>query len=95
MLRACCAQGVGKYRILGTTVDDSVGECFDKTARLMGFTPIPGGPLLERLARLGDAAACKARLTMPMQNGQHKVSGAARGRVRGVGGLLLSPPGVP
>ncbi len=69
MLVLC--SGVGKYRIIGTTLDDSMGECFDKTARLLGFAAIPGGPLLEKLAIKGNAAAHK--ITMPMQTGQHKV----------------------
>lgn len=36
-------EGVGRHRIMGTTVDDSVGECFDKIARLLGISAIPGG----------------------------------------------------
>ena len=48
-------EGVGRYRRLGTTLDDAVGEAFDKTAKLLGL-PWPGGPALERLARSGDPA---------------------------------------
>jgi N6-L-threonylcarbamoyladenine synthase len=48
--------GVGKYRLLGTTLDDAVGEAFDKTAKLLGL-PYPGGPALEAMARTGDPAA--------------------------------------
>ncbi|GAX78502.1 hypothetical protein CEUSTIGMA_g5941.t1 [Chlamydomonas eustigma] len=48
------SEGVGKHRIMGTTLDDSVGECFDKIARLMGITVIPGGPHLEKLAEEGE-----------------------------------------
>ncbi len=44
---------VGRYEILGDTRDDAAGEAFDKTAKLLGL-PYPGGPALERLARLGD-----------------------------------------
>ncbi len=46
-------EGVGKFRRLGTTIDDAVGEAFDKTAKLMdlGF---PGGPAVERTAAGGD-----------------------------------------
>ncbi|WP_431272369.1 tRNA (adenosine(37)-N6)-threonylcarbamoyltransferase complex transferase subunit TsaD [Dankookia sp. P2] len=47
-------EGVGRYRRLGTTLDDAVGEAFDKSAKLLGL-PWPGGPALERLARQGDA----------------------------------------
>ncbi len=46
--------GVGRYRRLGTTIDDAIGEAFDKTAKLLdlGF---PGGPAVERAAARGDA----------------------------------------
>ncbi len=46
----------GRHRLLGGTVDDAAGECFDKTARLLGL-PYPGGPALEREAAGGDPAA--------------------------------------
>ncbi len=45
--------GLGHYRILGQSLDDAAGECFDKTARLMGLG-YPGGPAIERLARGGN-----------------------------------------
>ena len=48
-------EGVGRYRRLGTTIDDAVGECFDKTAKLLGLG-YPGGPAVERAARDGDPA---------------------------------------
>ncbi|THU02851.1 tRNA (adenosine(37)-N6)-threonylcarbamoyltransferase complex transferase subunit TsaD [Lampropedia puyangensis] len=44
---------VGRYTILGETIDDAAGEAFDKSAKLMGL-PYPGGPILARLARDGD-----------------------------------------
>jgi N6-L-threonylcarbamoyladenine synthase len=46
---------VGRYRRLGTTVDDAIGEAFDKVAKLLGL-PYPGGPEVERAARDGDPA---------------------------------------
>jgi N6-L-threonylcarbamoyladenine synthase len=46
--------GVGNYIRLGTTVDDAIGEAFDKVAKLLGL-PYPGGPQVERAARSGDA----------------------------------------
>ena len=46
-------EGLGRYRRLGSTLDDAVGEAFDKSAKLMGL-PWPGGPHLERLAQGGD-----------------------------------------
>jgi N6-L-threonylcarbamoyladenine synthase len=47
-------EGVGRYRRLGGTIDDAVGEAFDKVAKLLGLG-WPGGPALERLAAGGDA----------------------------------------
>lgn len=49
-----CVEGVGQYRRLGTTLDDAVGEAFDKTAKLLGLG-YPGGPLVEAMASRGDA----------------------------------------
>jgi N6-L-threonylcarbamoyladenine synthase len=46
--------GVGKYVRLGTTVDDAIGEAFDKVAKMLGL-PYPGGPQVERAAEHGDA----------------------------------------
>lgn len=48
--------GVGRYRLLGETLDDAAGEAFDKTAKMMGLG-YPGGPLLARLAESGDPKA--------------------------------------
>ena len=45
----------GDFRLLGSTIDDAVGECFDKTAKLLGLG-FPGGPAIERAATGGDAA---------------------------------------
>jgi N6-L-threonylcarbamoyladenine synthase len=45
--------GVGKYTRIGTTVDDAVGEAFDKVAKMLGL-PYPGGPQVEREAEHGD-----------------------------------------
>jgi N6-L-threonylcarbamoyladenine synthase len=49
-------EGVGRYRRLGGTIDDAIGEAFDKVAKMLGLG-WPGGPALERLAAQGDAAA--------------------------------------
>ncbi len=48
--------GVGRYALLGETIDDAAGEAFDKTAKLLGLG-YPGGPALARLAEFGDPAA--------------------------------------
>ena len=50
--------GVGDYALLGETIDDAAGEAFDKSAKLMGLA-YPGGPLLSKLAELGDPTAFK------------------------------------
>ena len=49
-------EGVGKYRRLATTIDDALGEAFDKTAKILGLG-YPGGPAVEKLAVQGDAQA--------------------------------------
>lgn len=56
-------EGVGRYELLGETLDDAAGEAFDKTAKLMGLG-YPGGPALSRLAQQGDAS--KFDLPRPM-----------------------------
>lgn len=54
---------VGRYERLATTIDDAIGEAFDKTAKLLGL-PMPGGPSVEAWAKSGDAARFK--LPRPM-----------------------------
>lgn len=49
-------EGLGRYRLLGRSVDDAVGEAFDKTAKMLELG-YPGGPALSRLAQEGDPAA--------------------------------------
>ena len=55
--------GVGQYVRLGTTVDDAMGEAFDKVAKMLGL-PYPGGPEVERAAGSGDAE--RFRFPRPM-----------------------------
>jgi len=50
--------GVGRYELLGETIDDAAGEAFDKSAKLMGLG-YPGGPALAKMAEQGDATAYK------------------------------------
>ncbi len=50
------AEDVGRYRLYGATIDDAVGEAFDKTAKLLGL-PYPGGPQIEALAGRGNPKA--------------------------------------
>ncbi len=49
-------EGVGRYELLGETIDDAAGEAFDKSAKLLGLG-YPGGPALARLAAFGNAAS--------------------------------------
>src|SRR5210317_2611385 len=49
-------EALGDYQVLGSTLDDAVGEAFDKTAKLLGLG-YPGGPALAKLAEEGDDAA--------------------------------------
>lgn len=56
--------GVGRYVRLGTTVDDAIGEAFDKVAKMLGL-PYPGGPQVERAAANGDAT--RFAFPRPMQ----------------------------
>jgi N6-L-threonylcarbamoyladenine synthase len=55
--------GVGRYALLGETLDDAAGEAFDKSAKLLGLG-YPGGPAISRLADFGDPGAYK--LPRPM-----------------------------
>ena len=50
--------GVGRYQMLGETIDDAAGEAFDKSAKLLGLA-YPGGPALARMAQSGNPAAFK------------------------------------
>jgi N6-L-threonylcarbamoyladenine synthase len=56
--------GVGDYHLLGTTIDDAIGEAFDKTAKMLGLG-YPGGPQVEREAARGNAT--RFALPRPMQ----------------------------
>ncbi len=58
-------RGLGKYKRLGTTIDDALGEAFDKTAKLLGIE-FPGGPQIEVLAKKGDPK--KYNLPKPILN---------------------------
>jgi N6-L-threonylcarbamoyladenine synthase len=53
-----------RYRVAGQTLDDAAGEAFDKVARFLGLG-YPGGPVIDRLARDGDAAAIRFPRAMP------------------------------
>ncbi|KAJ7557999.1 hypothetical protein O6H91_04G020700 [Diphasiastrum complanatum] len=64
------AQNVGQYVQLGTTVDDAIGEAFDKTARLLGLDLRKGGgPALEEIALQGNPTSFP--FAVPMRNQKH------------------------
>ena len=57
-------QGWGKYKIIGQTLDDAVGEAFDKAARMMGL-PYPGGPQISSMAEKADKENLERKVKLP------------------------------
>jgi N6-L-threonylcarbamoyladenine synthase len=51
-------RGPNDYEVIGEAIDDAIGEAFDKVAKMLGL-PYPGGPEIEKLARIGDEKAIK------------------------------------
>ena len=86
--------GVGQYRRLGTTIDDAVGEAFDKTAKLLGLG-YPGGPAVEQAAETGDPRAFDLPRPMLGRSGcDFSFSGlktAVRQQVQRLGSQTLRP----
>ena len=60
-----CVEGIGRYSLLGESLDDAAGEAFDKVGKMLGL-PYPGGPGVARLAESGKAGAY--RFPRPMTN---------------------------
>ena len=58
---------IGKYKIIGETRDDAAGECFDKTARILGLE-YPGGPAIAREAEKTESRKSEFRLPRPMMH---------------------------
>lgn len=59
------AEGVGQYKLWGSTLDDAAGECFDKSAKLMGL-PYPGGPQIQKIAaECSNSAKAHERFPLP------------------------------
>ena len=58
------ARASGDYQMLGATQDDAAGEAFDKVAKVLGL-PYPGGPVIDRLAKSGDAGAFHFPAVLP------------------------------
>ena len=88
-------EGVGRYRRLGTTVDDALGEAFDKVAKMLNLG-YPGGPRVEALAREGDPARFRFPRPLAGQPGCHfSFSGlktAVRHAIVEAGAASLEPP---
>ena len=88
-------EGVGRYRRLGTTVDDALGEAYDKAAKMLGLG-FPGGPAVERAARSGDATRFALPRPMVGQPGcNFSFSGlktALRQTIERLGPRALEPP---
>ena len=85
----------GDYRLIGRTRDDAAGEAFDKVAKMLGLT-YPGGPVIDRLAREGNAHALDfpvARMTHVDRNHPPTVGGGVP-RPRGLGATDFSFSGV-
>lgn len=61
-------EGIGKYKIIGQTMDDALGEAFDKTAKMLGLG-YPGGPIVEKLALEGDENRFK--FSLPLQTNKN------------------------
>jgi N6-L-threonylcarbamoyladenine synthase len=89
------ALGVGRYRRLGTTLDDALGEAYDKAAKMLGLG-FPGGPAVERAARAGDPTRFPLPRPMVGQPGcNFSFSGlktALRQTVERLGPRALEPP---
>lgn len=62
-------RGIGTYEVIGQTLDDSCGECFDKTAKMLGL--FPSGKSIEERAKLGDSAAYKLPMPRPHDKDCH------------------------
>ena len=67
-------EGVGRYRRLATTIDDAVGEAFDKSAKVLGLG-FPGGPALERAAKTGNPRFALPRPLMGAQEPHFSFAG--------------------
>ncbi len=72
----CKVSDFDDIEVLGTTIDDAVGEAFDKVAKFYGFG-YPGGVAIDKLAKLGDPRA--ARFPMPFIDKQNRAGNVAEG----------------
>lgn len=75
--------GPGRYRLMGSTIDDAAGEAYDKVARYLGLG-YPGGPVIDTLATEGDPTALRLPRAMPGDNLDFSFSGLKTSVVRNV-----------
>lgn len=91
-------RGIGDYELIGQTIDDAIGEAFDKAAKIMGL-PYPGGPEIERLAKRGDPERFPFRCGQIKERPFHlSFSGlktAVLYAVKGVGGSMNAEDAIP
>jgi len=83
-------EGVGQYRQLGTTIDDALGEAFDKTAKMLGLG-FPGGPAVEKTAEKGKAGRFDLPRPMKGRDGADFSFSGLKTRVRQT--IESLPPG--
>ena len=83
-------EDVGRYRRLATTIDDALGEAFDKTAKLLGL-PMPGGPAVEERARGGDGKRFDLPRPMLGRQDPHFSFAGLKTAVRGTPAARTSP----
>jgi N6-L-threonylcarbamoyladenine synthase len=81
---------VARYERLATTIDDAIGEAFDKTAKLLGL-PMPGGPNVEACAKTGDAARFKLPRPMVGRDDPHFSFAGLKTAVRHTAQALAAP----
>lgn len=67
-------EGMGRHRVLGATLDDAAGECFDKTGKLLGL-PYPAGPVVDQLAAEGQPRLAFPRPLLHEANDDFSFSG--------------------
>ncbi|WP_298254586.1 tRNA (adenosine(37)-N6)-threonylcarbamoyltransferase complex transferase subunit TsaD [Bradyrhizobium sp.] len=82
--------GIGQYVRLGTTVDDAIGEAFDKVAKMLGL-PYPGGPEVERAARGGDPTRFALPRPMLGRNDANFSLSGLKTAVRNEAARLIAP----
>lgn len=90
-------RALGDYVLIGQTVDDALGEAYDKVAKIMGL-PYPGGPQIERLARGGDPSRYSFKAgrlkTHPYHMSFSGLKTAVLYAVKGVGGNFSGPDAI-